>query len=469
LSKTEADLSDDFQHLVLNKYHIYRDKNLSVYLASAKIDVVILGVAVIPSKGQYLYGDAVAQYIAQADSYSQVINRISQITGRFVCLFVINDSAYICSDAMGSKRVIINKSAATRISSSEKLAYGGDFKLSPPFSELADTTRYAAIEQYYPSKVLYNESLSLLLPNHVYNLTEGTEKRIDYNDIETYDDLSSIDVFEYHLPMTIKALSENGHNVLVPLTAGYDSRLLFSASLEYKEKVKYYIFECDEVDTSVAKQLAERFSLKLHVYTAEIKPSPQILEMLKNQHPFPRLLDKHAFLDYEIAYGNDKDIYINGLGGEIIRDFYGAPPKFFQAELIALSSGYGLDKGLIAEIKTWIKAQKNLTCNNKCLLDFFYWEYKMGIWSSRCAFENDLVHDEISLLNNRSLLIAILKNISRKQRTAPDYQVFTDYIDFKLGKTEIPYNANKKPAIEQLKRNIYARSLYFLLKPNKKI
>ena len=239
--------------------------------------------------------------------------------------------------------------------------------------------------------------------------------------------------------------------------------------LTYKEKVKYYIFDCDEVDTTVAKQLAENFDIKLHIYSAKSKPSKEIMQMLKNQHPFPRLLDKHAFLDYELAHGNEQDIYINGLGGEIIRDFYGAPPKFFQAELIALSSGYGLDKGLIAEIKTWIKAQNNLTCNNKCLLDFFYWEYKMGLWSSRCAFENDLVHDEISPLNNRSLLIAILKNIPRKQRTAPSYQVFTDYIDFKLGKTDIPYNANKKPAIEQLKRNIYTRSLYFLLKPNKKI
>lgn len=449
-----------------NGFWYYYHQLLNCYHSQGNSDITIIGMIILIYNGEAYYGEKAAQKLSQANNIKEFINLISSSFGRYVVSF---NNEIIMGDSIGARRSIFNRNKS-RISSSHILAYGGDFPLNSRFKEVINNKRYKNNESFYPSMETFNDEMSFILPNHYLNLNSGNVEHINIRHVDIVQ-RSASESFDYYLKPLFKCLVDNEYNIKMPITAGYDSRLLLAASRDVHDHINFYIRDHDVTDTSYAKIICDRLGLELNIIPVNngSEPNERVKKALRKQSTYPRNLKKHSFLNdvnLEIINTTDNSIGVNGTAGEVIRGFYGKAPLFFPSTVIPASVGYVCDKDLKHEIDQWLRTISLKGVKKKHVMDFFYWEYKVGIWGALNSFENELIHTKgISPFGCRSLILEILNNTEIKERKYSKHQIVRDYISENLDLDDIPYNGGisiKKHIKESLRQNNYIKSAYFI-------
>jgi hypothetical protein len=65
------------------------------------------------------------------------------------------------------------------------------------------------------------------------------------------------------------------------------------------------------------------------------------------------------------------------------------------------------------------------------------------------------------------MLLEILFNNNKRDRDLPNYKIFRDYINSKINTSNIPFNGGfswRDSIKEKLRKNVYVKSLFFLLR-----
>lgn len=390
----------------------------------------LIGVAFDPEEGVYQEGSVINSLVdayGNDDVFFEILDRLA---GRFV--FIVNAGNFtdIFHDAMGSRSVFYSSAGTAVVASHAEIVarmIGSDFAdFFVPFI----TSR-----NYTQRDVKYLPGLATSY-NDVRQLTPNTRVRMPAQSVERYwpresssltsDNEGATRKLVEHLSGVAAYLKIGGIRPIMGLTAGTDSRGLFSASWGLDPYIFTYIRSREgeqtaSNDSRVAIQLAETYGLSVNVWQLSNRRS---LNAMHNpfSYAFRRSTGYYRGDGSEWlrrlsteGFGGKDALFIRGFGGEIMRGFYQAQSKNIRRiHPYQLSDTYGVNAGSTITRSLFTEMMDTVSFNEKSLFgydpnDIFYWEHRMGTWGSLAMSEADLAIPSMVAYSSRNLYATFMR------------------------------------------------------------
>lgn len=266
-------------------------------------------------------------------------------------------------------------------------------------------------------------------------------KRVDID--EAVEWLSS------YLTGIFSALQNKG-KLAVPITAGYDSRMLTAAcKASGATGVFYHLYRHGKVDERhhdilIGAKLAAAIGVerKILEYSKEMQPADE--NMYAHLYR-PRPENAARLMNGDKKHFRNRMV-INGNLGEIGRSYFGNLKSVTPEILVKLRNKKG-DPTEIEKMRAWLDSFNSSHLGAENILDLFYWEDRMANWASRAKTEYRLVTSVISPLNCHEALTLIL-GVPKKYRTYFRNRLFERVIHrLEPHLSPFPYNPELKSTI----------------------
>jgi hypothetical protein len=396
-----------------------------------------------------------------------LISCIDKYSGHYVIIIKKGENIFLLNDTCSQREVYYNKKFSS---------FGTQVKLLGNVCELVEHTDIGA-QKFYQSKCFeknkshagrktHKKNINHLLPNYLVDIGEKKIRRILLPEIK---EINSLDYVAKKASMMLKGYIEaisNRKNLLIGLTAGYDSRILFLASLHIK-RCKYYTNKMtdigvgdDHYDISIAHKLASVYNRELTIVEKKwnkIRFSSQVSEQeYVDSLDFPRFVDVGTET-------NDNEIIVNGNISEIARNYYGYYKRITGRKLNFLI-GYPNLNFTLSQYNDWIMEQKGGNNSGYNILDMFYWEEKMGNLQAKAKTELfALGRDIVTPYNSRKLITLLLssKRINRDSHNNKLYKrIIAELSNHNNEIEKIPFNPCPKTRIILLLKHLKLYNIY---------
>ncbi|MCA1752434.1 MAG: hypothetical protein LC670_11730, partial [Flavobacteriales bacterium] len=236
----------------------------------------------------------------------------------------------------------------------------------------------------------------------------------------------------------------------VPITAGYDSRMLTAACMASGATgVFYHLYKHGKVDERhhdilIGAKLAAAIGVdrKILEYSKEMQPAD---ESMYGRLYRPRAENAARLMNGDKEHFGDRMV-INGNLGEIGRSYFGSL-KSVTPEILAKLRNKKGDLAEIEKMRAWLDSFNSSHLVAENILDLFYWEDRMANWASRAKTEYRLVTSVISPLNCHEALTVIL-GVPKKYRTYFRNRLFERVIQrLEPRLSPFPYNPELKSTV----------------------
>lgn len=402
----------------------------------------------------------ILENISREKVLKEILKMVDNYCGEFVLIMKLFGELFIANDASGQKEVYYDN---------EFSSFGTQPKLLGLATNLVEHISEDA-KEYYNSQIFkekcffvgnttHKRNIYHLLPNHFLSIKEKNTQRffpcqtLEKNSLEYVAQKSSEMLKGY-----ISAISKR-NKLKIAVTGGYDSRLLFLASLNIECEYfvsKYPYMNDSHHDILIPKRLTSYFDKDLIIEVDE----NLILKTLTNTD-YINDIDFPRFLNLK-KYTNDV-IYINGNISETARNYFGYLRNATAGDLCFLS-GNSTSDFATKQYSSWLKNKSVFEKYGYHYLDMFYWEEKMGNWAAKFKTESHALDiNFISPFNSRDLL-KLLLSTKRKSRDSHFNRLY-DLIIYELsGKdnnmAKIDINPCRKQKIIRLMKYFRIYNLY---------
>jgi len=235
--------------------------------------------------------------------------------------------------------------------------------------------------------------------------------------------------------------------IAMAVTAGYDTRVMFLASLD--EDCKYFVWQHKNMDSKHYDITISQRLTQMYGKTFEVIPDEKTFEDISDSVDFPRVIPKAGkkFEDH---------IYLNGNVSEVARSYYSFSKKI-TAEDLAFINGYGKSDYVADIYRLWLENETIYKENGYDLMVMFFWEISRGI---KVAKEKTMMNafgmDFFSPFCSRDLFVLLLSTPEKDR----DYYVNKLYDAILL---ELSPDALKIPINPCLKLDIIRLTTKFKL------
>ena len=348
---------------------------------------------------------------------------------------------WILIAADGNTTALFHDAAGIRQAYYTNAGYGGDtwcasqpgllakllgLQMSQEALGLIDSHAFRQNREYWwPGDGSPYAEISHLLPNHWLNLKTRQVRRYWPDG-----DLPERPLEEVIEPISttlrgMLASAAKRFELVLAITAGWDSRLLLAASKNITPPipcmtVRQIGMRDNHPDISVPARLLPRLGREHHIVTASLLTDPDFTRtfkanvLLAHNHYAP---DAQAILQY---YGLRKTVLSAGVS-EVARyplsGILRSAGRRTAAELSETVFGTGKNPFAIREIEKWFAGVGNIF--NLNLDTIFFWEQRVANWLAGNQLEFDTAWQEIVMpYNCRNLLIDML-SVRQRDRLGP--------------------------------------------------
>jgi hypothetical protein len=336
----------------------------------------------------YRNTDEVLNALASDANYESVLAHSLRLTGEVAfiaiqgnCFQIWNDAcaqlevfyAENLSDTFASTPRLLVERAAVRIGLSPLEKADAQSPLELRIGHLAANH---CLSSASPSPVLYFPTAALQVKP--IELDEAVQRLVHY------------------LQGIFRAL-QHRDKLAMPITAGYDSRLLLAAYKPQQGDICYLYrhpgMSAAHHDVVIGGKLAQAKGVYRRLLSYETSLSPADTMQFEQMHE-PRFAQApRLFNGDKVHFG--KHVVVNGNIGEIGRSYFGDMENP-GPEVIAKLLG---NKGNVNKTKAladWLESLDQQYLGRHNLLDLLYWEERMGLWAAKAKTEYRLVTDVIS-------------------------------------------------------------------------
>lgn len=431
-------------------------------------EIAVLGYVIDPFAPDKTDQDVVDMLARECQTVEQVFSHVRRLSGRFVLLYK-NDLSFLATgDACHFRQIYFARVGSGLVLTSSPKMFLDYFHLELQTSrekvEFTGLPAYRDQESAWYGDQTVDDRIEKLLPNHYLDISQRGVKRMPAEAVrESVSDEDVIDNTEAILKGTYAALIQR-YQLMQPITAGWDSRVLLSASRQVKDKIRFYVFSSSSTksaDVWVPRRLSERLGLDFSV----IEPAPlheRFLSDYRAEHITPRILPKTAQIQHHYDRRYDRNVInVNGNAAEIARCFYGYTARKVTIDMLLMFSGYGRQSDYVREqLEKWYPQACQYAAESGIpLLDLFYWEQRMGNWGAMFPSEQDIAVEEISPFNNHALLQGLLC-VSPRRRRAPGFSFFRKLVEHLWAETLTEkVNPDSRYVTEAIKGNAMVRYL----------
>ncbi|HEY9094046.1 MAG TPA: hypothetical protein VIN62_04345 [Candidatus Cryosericum sp.] len=450
-----------------NGLRIHAHPVLNVSIARCPdVEVAVLGYMIDPFSPDRTDQDILDALARESRTAEEMFANARRLSGRFVLLYKNSRTFLVTGDACHFRQIYFAQMGdGLVLTSSPKLFlsyFRLDLQTSSQKMEFTSLPAYRDQENAWYGDQTVDDRLQKLLPNHYLEIPQGRMKRMPAEAVrESVSDEDVIDNTAAILKGTYAALIQR-YQLMQPITAGWDSRVLLSASRQFKDKIRFYVFSSSSTksaDIWVPRRLSERLGLDFTV----IEPAPlheRFLSDYRAEHVTPRILPKTAQIQYHYDQHYDRNVInVNGNAAEIARCFYGYTARRVTVDMLLTFSGYGGRSRFVRDqLEKWYPQARQYAAESGIpLLDLFYWEQRMGNWGAMFPSEQDIAVEEISPFNNHALLLGLLC-VSPKRRRAPSFSFFRKLVEHLWAETLTEkVNPDSRYVAEAIKGNAMIR------------
>jgi hypothetical protein len=452
------------------------------YFLYAHIDLITT-IVELNNKKVMLLGDMFDYENSQKSNYeiledlvlidsNSILHRIGRYSGRFVLIFQERDSFTLLHDATATRKVYYSKlergvwlasqpHLLARVlgfkitTNQEKLAYYESKEFVSMFnSNIGDTTPYEEIKQ--------------LMPNHFLEINSFKVKRfwpdmkIDYQPFEDVAKKCAEMIEGYMESIT------NRYEVMLPVTAGKDSRILLAASKRFKERVFYYINKVHHLketsaDIAVPRKLLSKLGLDFHI----LNPYGTVDEDFKQLYFENNEFASHKFLplihNYYVNFREKINLPGNIASAE--SELFLGRKKTITGKNLARWNKLDRFEYAINYYNQWISGCHEL-CRKSNInpLNLFYWEERLGNCGTQIQLEKDMAQEDVNPFNSRDLAI-LYASVSPKDILAPYYKLHKRIMEILWPEVlTVPINPGMRMILKKIIKPLGILDLYHRLR-----
>lgn len=417
-------------------------KDLSFTTTSQKeVTITLVGHAIDPHHPKLTNSDVLQSLIAHSSELKSLIDATYPLVGRWMLILQNDHGTYLFTDPCGLRQIYYHSngeqvwcaSQPEIIRENRTVILNKDIDM---MTFLMDQNHARQESAWIGSETIY-ENCFHLMPNHYLDMDHFEQVRFYTSNYTPCEDTQEIvELSSKILQGTMKALVAR-HDVTLALTAGWDSRVLLAASKQVCEHIEYYVYRQENMtknhpDIYIPTRIRRKLGLKFVVKTPDKEIPGWFVSILSRNVTCARILPKTRNIYHKLRTGENR-ININGNGSEICRNFF---DKYCKQDIGDISSTdlaskmFGnkiQSKYVTHELDLWKSSFDHQPIVNWNILDYLYWEQKMGNWGSQFPAEQDIATDEISPFNCRQLIECLLSS-PRNLRSAPDFILYKEII-----------------------------------------
>lgn len=440
----------------ISDYTLYHHPNLELtHIKTDNLELLVLGY-LFDYKESQLSNYQILEYLSQAVTLNEFFHRLDSYSGQYALIYKSKTDFILLNDACAQYEVYFDTSYS---------AFGSQPKLlekviEPEQYQNNEASKFFSSTPFLSKKVFISDTthranIRHLMPNHCIDLNRKVVSRffptIPLNITNVKDSATKASQM---LKGYMKAVSQR-NKLAMAVTGGYDSRVLFLASLDLD--CKYFVSKHKGMtdkhyDIAIPKKLTSIFNKEFEVIPDRLDDIITSDFVQEQSIDFPRV-------QYKSPKQFENHVIINGNISEIARNYYG-DFKNIKASELAYLNGYS-HPFVENAYDNWIKSSSNLFEKlGYNLLDMFYWEEKMGNWAAKSKTEAAMDRVIYSPFCSRELLVTLLST-KRMYRDSHNNKLYNAIIrNLSPKAVGIPINPCRKQRIIRLMKGFYIYNLY---------
>ncbi|MCM3079028.1 hypothetical protein [Brevibacillus invocatus] len=380
--------------------------------------LILLGYLIDPEHPDWSNEEILQDIHQQCSSFEQLLQGMDHCGGRWIILYKDGKQLKLFHDACGMRQVFytVQPEGMWCASQASTLAdhLGIELDENEDLQTFLHSPQYHHSENFWPGDGSPYCGIKHLTPNHYLDLHSGKTAR--YWPRARLQPIALREAVQQASNMLIGSMKAiaNRSEVMLPVTAGWDSRILLAASRHVSSHVFYYIslhpgLKKDSTDVTIPSRLLARLGLPFHVLPS-IEQLDGSFVSLNKQNTQMRDLAKSSII-YQHFLRSQGKVNITGNHSEIAREAYYDyhPRREVTGSFLAKHARLGKQPYVIDSFEHWLKgirgAKEKWDINP---LTLFEWEQISGNWGAIYVSEQDIAIDEFSPFNNRKLLITVL-------------------------------------------------------------
>jgi hypothetical protein len=389
------------------------------------------------------------------ENFEQLERATRGLGGRWLVLLRVGQEVRLYPDAGGTRSVFF----------SEPKEHGGVWVGSQPGllaallglkvdGKLRDRFLGAQYAHSWPMEVTPYRGVRRLTPNHFLDLRTGVACRFWPSEALPRLEVDIAVRLTSRLLHGILASITRRGRVAMPLTGGYDSRVLLSCARKLRAEMEFFTIVVPTTpyyESAIPQRIGKRLGFDVKTLVAEAV-DPSFREICR-QNVSDMYWERGMILYYAFGHHFPDAVVLSGGLAEIGRCFYypdGCHPDVVTAEALAVISGYEGNRVAIESFAKWLA---DVQLRNIALLDLFYWEHRIGNWFSLACTELDTICEVVAPYNCRRLLEALL-SVDVAFRRSP-YAFFRRICEVEEpALANIPFNESWRDAMAETIGNI---------------
>lgn len=370
-------------------------------------------------RGDHKGNEEILREVVDASPDSKTfLKNLEPYTGCYVVIFVFGGSIRLAGDATATRKLFFRRESGQTWCASHLhlLARVLNIPLSGDPSKTAymNSPRFEALNKGGIAATTAYDGINQVLPNHCLEAGEGTVTRF-WPD-EPREPLSVKEVVELSTTMIGGFMHHiaSRYDIMLPITAGKDSRTLLAATREIRENVFYYINRNSQSDLTIPDftlpaELTRRLGIEYHILDTDIRVDPGFEEIFHENNPHALKQYLPMIYNYYLHFGNRVNIPGSvATGGQW---WYPVFRKHKTTDTLLDINQLGSFPHAREAYASWLDG-----CRPWCertgfeLLDLFYWEERLGNWGTQVQVDKDMAQLDINPLNSR-LLVKIMLSV----------------------------------------------------------
>ena len=355
--------------------------------------------------------ERILQEILKNQGFQNIVESTYEYSGRFVILYEDIEGCSIFHDA-GAQREVHYTVDEDGVSCASQLP------IMKQFINIEDTEDKEALKLYrskdflrskkqWPGEFTIYKNVKCLRPNHYLDMTTGEVFR--YWPVKPLKRITleeASDTVALMLNGFVKACS-NRKKLIVPVTAGWDSRLLLAATRDIREEVKYFVIRFPHmserhVDITIPKRLMKKLGCRFDVININGGVDSEFERIFKGNTAYPR--EDNLVGIYGVFYKMFSDrMNISSHLSEVVRSYAGKMESPTGKDVSKYIGYENSNAYVIRTCEEWIN--KNAQTSRDMgidLLTLFDWEESN--WEASHRTETDIALEEYCPLSCRKLL-----------------------------------------------------------------
>jgi hypothetical protein len=400
--------------------------------------LTLLGFILDPQNPGASDEDVLRRLLAGFSSIRELIRLTDSYGGRWLIVATHGSDAWLFTDALGLRQAFYTPQrhggAIWGGSQPGTIAEILRLTIDEEAREFVGSYPFRSDPEYrWPATATPYKEVRHLLPNHFLDLKTGASYRYwPDRPLTPLPASDALDTLAERLPGLVEAAVAR-FDLVLGLTAGWDSRLVLAASRAVKEKIAYVTVRQRTMpegvtDIATAERLAALLGLGHQIVRAPVTTSAAFSYLFKRSVCFAH---KHYAADAEAIFDftRARQVALTGSGAEVGRcSFRSQLPlsrwrRATARDLARLQRMNALPFA-VKHFEYWLSELGDTHGIN--VLDLFEWEQGHGNWLAMTQLEFDSAwRDIFTPYNSREVLVTLL-SVDERFRSKPNYRLFRD-------------------------------------------